>query len=154
MQGSTNLRKLIADSIAWLFILLWIYAAANKLLDVQTFKVKLGQSPLLTPIAGFVAWFIPMAEVLIAVLLVRERTQLTGLYASFGLMVLFTGYIITITQFSDFIPCSCGGILEHMTWNQHLIFNIGFVALAVIGILANPSNHISLQRIRTSRKPV
>lgn len=153
MQSSINRGKIISDSIAWLFIVLWIYAAANKLLDYQTFKVKLGQSPLLTPIAGLVAWLIPAIEIVISVTLAIESLRQLGLYLSFALMTLFTGYIITITQFSDFIPCSCGGILENMTWNQHLVFNIMFVVLAIIGIIIHRKN-ILLQQIRGYRKPV
>jgi len=63
------------------------------------------------------------------------RFRLLGLYASFSLMVMFTAYIIAITKFSDYIPCSCGGVLQNMSWNQHLIFNIGFILLAVAGII-------------------
>lgn len=33
------------------------------------------------------------------------------------------------------MPCSCGGILEKMNWNQHLLFNICFCVLAVPAIL-------------------
>jgi hypothetical protein len=32
------------------------------------------------------------------------------------------------------VPCSCGGILEEMSWNQHMAFNITFIAIAVIAI--------------------
>jgi len=50
-------------------------------------------------------------------------------------MVMFTSYIIAITRYSDYVPCSCGGALESLTWNQHLLFNIGFLLLALIGII-------------------
>src|SRR5690349_16907986 len=119
------------DVICCLFILLWVYAAMNKLLDVQTFRVKLGQSPLLTPFAGFVAWFIPSLEIILALSLAFTSSRRVGLYGSYGLMVMFTAYIITITRFADYIPCSCGGILENMSWNQHLIFNVAFVLLGL-----------------------
>jgi uncharacterized membrane protein YphA (DoxX/SURF4 family) len=64
--------------------------------------------------------------------------RLIGLYASFFFMILFTGYIVAILRFSSYIPCSCGGILQKMSWTQHLIFNIGFLLLAVIAILLYP----------------
>ncbi|MEJ0031509.1 MAG: MauE/DoxX family redox-associated membrane protein [Bacteroidota bacterium] len=41
-------------------------------------------------------------------------------------MVMFTAYIVVITRFSEYTPCSCGGVLEKMSWDQHLVFNIGF----------------------------
>jgi len=53
------------------------------------------------------------------------------------LMVLFTVYIYLILNFSDFIPCSCGGILEKMDWHTHLIFNLICVIAAVTAIFMN-----------------
>lgn len=142
----------LIEVICCLFILLWIYAAANKLLDVQTFHVKLGQSPLLTPIAGWVAWFIPLLEIAVAFCLAFPALRRVGLFASYGLMVMFTAYIIAVTHFSDYIPCSCGGILENMSWNQHLIFNAGFLMLALTGIILHHKNFVAISR--GSRKPV
>lgn len=49
-------------------------------------------------------------------------------------MAMFTTYIFIILNFSTFVPCSCGGILEKMGWTEHLIFNISFLLLAVLGI--------------------
>jgi hypothetical protein len=44
---------------------------------------------------------------------------------------MFTFYIVIILNFSSFIPCSCGGILEKLGWREHLIFNIFFLFLAL-----------------------
>ena len=153
MQSSPHLRKIFTEIISWLFIVLWTYAAASKILDHETFVVQLGQSPLLTPIAGFLSWFIPLIEIVTGIFLFSSKTRLMGLYLSFGLMILFSVYIFVITHYSSNVPCSCGGILEKMSWNQHLLFNLGFVVLAVAAILAEPKT-ISLQLIRGNRKPV
>jgi hypothetical protein len=67
-------------------------------------------------------------------MLVWPRWQLAGLYASLGLMVMFTTYIIVITHFGDYIPCSCGGVLQNLTWTSHLIFNSVFVLLALLAL--------------------
>jgi uncharacterized membrane protein YphA (DoxX/SURF4 family) len=133
-------KSTFLEIICLLFILLFVYAAINKLSDYQKFTVQLGKSPLLTDIAGIIAWFIPTIEIIIAILLSFSRTSLLGLYASFSLMVMFTAYIIAITQFSSFVPCSCGGVLQKMTWNQHLVFNIAFVLLAMYGIILKSKN--------------
>ncbi len=63
------------------------------------------------------------------------KYKIIGFYAALGLMIAFTGYIIAITQFSQYIPCSCGGILEKLGWTEHLIFNIVFDLLAIVAIL-------------------
>src|SRR5690606_29917948 len=51
------------------------------------------------------------------------------------MMVMFTTYIYITLNYSSFIPCSCGGILESMGWTPHLIFNLCFIVLALIGIV-------------------
>lgn len=55
-------------------------------------------------------------------------------------MVMFTTYIVIILHFTAFTPCSCGGALEKMGWTEHLIFNIVFVGLALIGIRITKSS--------------
>lgn len=123
------------EIICFLFIFLFSYAATSKLMDFDRFKIQLGQSPLLTVYAGWVAWVIPIVELLLAFLLAVPRYRLIALYGSLGLMSLFTMYIIAILNFSDYVPCSCGGILGKLGWQEHLVFNVVFVALAIIGIL-------------------
>jgi hypothetical protein len=120
--------------ITCLFLALFMYAAVTKLLDYQRFKVQVSQSPLLTIYANEVAFMIPTVEILIAASLFFLRTPLLGLYASYGLMVMFTAYIITILGFAERVPCACGGILQDMNWQQHLVFNIVFVLLGIAGI--------------------
>jgi len=130
--------RILLDSICILFILLFVYAASNKLLDFQKFKVQLGQSPLLTHLVDFTALFIPILEIIISLILCFPKLRLIGLYFSFTLMTMFTLYIISILNFSEHIPCSCGGVLQNMSWKQHLVFNIGFVLLGLFGILIYP----------------
>ncbi len=47
---------IILETIRVLYILLFVYAAVNKLLDIEKFRVQIGQSPMLTDIAWLVAW--------------------------------------------------------------------------------------------------
>jgi len=127
-------RNIILEIINILFIILFIYAATSKLLDFQKFRVQLGQSPFLTAHAGLIAWAIPLLEILIAVVFFIPKLRLYALYISLGLMVAFTTYIVMITRFSDYTPCSCGGVLEKLTWNEHLLFNTFFIVAAVWAI--------------------
>jgi len=138
-------KAIITEIIAALFILLFVYAATSKLMDYSKFRSQLGQSPMLSDFAGWVVWAIPLTEILISFILVSTRFRTLGLYASFSLMTLFTGYIIAITRFSTYVPCSCGGVLQHLSWSQHLVFNIFFMLLALIAILlgANDDAKIS-----------
>ena len=130
-------KNTIVEIISLLFILLFMYASTNKLIDYQKFRVQLGQSPLLTPFSNLVVWVVPLIEITISIMLVFLRFRRIGLYSSFTMMVIFTAYIIAVTNFSDHVPCSCGGILENMNWNQHLVFNIGFLLLSIVAVFLN-----------------
>ena len=128
-------RQVLIEIISLLFILLFVYAAVVKLLDFERFRVQMGQSPLLTEFSGFLAVVIPLLELAIAIMLAVSKYRLVGLLWSFGLMVMFTTYIISILQFSEHIPCACGGVLQSLGWREHLIFNVVFVFLAIIGVV-------------------
>ena len=135
MKLNNRLRTIIIEFACLLYIVLFVYAAVSKLIDFENFKVQLGQSPLLSAFATPVAIGVPVLEIVISIMLLLPKLKLYGLFSSFTLMVMFTAYIYIILNFSQFIPCSCGGVLEKMTWNQHLIFNIAFVFLAGLAIL-------------------
>lgn len=128
-------NKNIIEIISLLFVLLFLYAAMSKILDFENFQVQLGQSPLLSAFANFFSYLIPAVEVGISILLILPRYRIYGLWGALCLMTMFTAYIFIVLHFSSFVPCSCGGILEKMSWNVHLIFNLLFVALAIIGII-------------------
>lgn len=123
------------DIIVFLFMVLFIYAAATKLLEYEEFEAQIGKSPLITRYAGILVWLVPGTELITAAMLFIPRFRLIGLYASFSLMFAFTAYISFILTFSPYVPCSCGGILSAMGWTEHLIFNIAFMLLAVIGVI-------------------
>lgn len=135
MKISTSTKNSIINIISYLYILLFVYASVSKLLDFENFQIQLAQSPLLSAYAGIISIAVILVELIIAGLLSLKRTRLVGLYSSFSLMISFTVYIYLILNYSDFVPCSCGGILEKMGWTEHLIFNLVFVALALIAIV-------------------
>ena len=120
--------------ISYFFILLFVYAAVSKILDFENFQIQIAQSPLLSTYAGITSYALIIAELLISFCLILPRYRIYGLYSSLGLMTSFTIYIYLIIHYSEFVPCSCGGILEKLGWDEHLIFNIGCVIMAAIGI--------------------
>lgn len=137
---SDKIKNTVVLVVSYLYVLLFVYAAVSKLLDYENFKVQLGQSPLLSAYAGFVVWSIPFLELLIALLLTKEKYRSIGLYASLGLMVMFSSYIFLILNYSSYVPCSCGGILENMNWTEHLYFNLVFSFFALVAIAYSSLN--------------
>ena len=134
MKLSKSYNYYIPTIAGILYVVLFVYAATSKFFDFQNFQVQLGQSPVLTAYANWVSWGIPLVELIIASLFIFPKYVLLAFYASFSLMIRFTTYIIVILNFSDFIPCSCGGVLEKMSWTDHVIFNCVFIVIAVAGI--------------------
>ncbi|MDM1377699.1 MULTISPECIES: MauE/DoxX family redox-associated membrane protein [Myroides] len=120
--------------VRYFVVLLFVYAAISKLITFEEFKVQLTQSPLLSMYAGVIAYLVVISELVIAFLLTLRSKRLLGLYLSYGLMVAFTIYIYLILNYSDFIPCSCGGVLEKLGWNEHLWFNIITSVLILLSI--------------------
>lgn len=132
---SEKAKKIIVDIIISLYVLLFLYAASSKLIEYDKFQLQISKSPIITDYAPIIVWMVPALEIIISIMLLIKKTLMLGLYAALGLMCLFTAYIYAILNFSDDIPCSCGGVLQKMGWTEHLIFNIGFVLLAVAGIV-------------------
>jgi hypothetical protein len=97
--------------------------------------VQIAKSPLITGHESWIAWSVPTVEIVVAFLLFVPRVQLFALYGAFSIMFIFSIYIAFMLLFTPDLPCSCGGILNSMGWSEHLIFNIAFTLLAVLGIV-------------------
>ncbi|WP_407532449.1 MauE/DoxX family redox-associated membrane protein [Elizabethkingia miricola] len=131
------LKKIIQFAVSIFFVILFCYAAISKVLDFDNFQDQISALPLLNGSSQFLPHTIIIVELLIAGLLCYRKTRTAGLIGSFILMLIFTGYIALLIRTSKNLPCSCGGILEKMSWNQHLYFNIVCVILSVIALGLN-----------------
>ena len=118
-----------------LLIILYIYAALSKLLTFSEFRQQLHNQNLYPGFATFLLYFLPAAEIITAQLLCFRSTVVFGLIASGALLATFTGYIsLVMLHFWNRTPCSCGGILSHMSWTMHLIFNWVFLLLNLVAL--------------------
>jgi putative oxidoreductase len=117
-----------------LFIFLFIYTGINKFLVLRELKIALKDYPLIGSMSDIIAWVLPASELIISILLFVPYTRLFGLYSSLLLMILFTLYLSYMLIFTQERPCTCGGMLQKLSWPQHFIFNIFFITLAAISI--------------------
>ncbi|MBI5370596.1 MAG: hypothetical protein HZA79_01080 [Sphingobacteriales bacterium] len=145
-----SFRLFFTEIVAALFVLLFLYTAIMKLRDPGFFAGSMKHSPVLRPIAGFLAGFIPGVELLAVWLLILPATRLAGLILASGLMVLFTAYIACILLSAEPLPCSCGGVIQQLNWREHLLFNLFFLAAGLTSILLRKKN-IAINR--SSRIP-
>lgn len=129
-------RQVLLECISALLILLFVYASLSKFLDFKTFYGEMNNQPLPNSWTPFLVWVIPGSEIGISVSLIFERTRLLGFYASLVVMGLFTIYTgVILLHFFPYIPCSCGGVIKRLTWRQHLLLNLFFVALSILGVV-------------------
>ncbi len=131
----TKAFNLAIEAITAVLLLLWIYTGLNKLIHYDKFSFEAGRSPFLQHIAPLIAAMVPAGELGIAALLIFKRTRVAGLYASLFLMTLFTGYVYIMLHYAYDLPCSCGGIIELLTWEQHLMVNAMITLLTAVAIL-------------------
>jgi hypothetical protein len=136
-------RTILVDSVTYFFILLFLYTGIEKLTEINSFKDQMVSSPLLGPLGGFVAWALPITEILLTIVLFIPKWRLKGLYASLGLMVVFTIYLIVILAIDEHLSCSCGGIIENLTPRQHLLFNGATIVLAALAIVSERGISVS-----------
>ena len=127
-------KATIVEIISFLFIILFLYTGVSKLMEYAVFKEQIAESPVLQPVAPFIAWALPLTELLVSLMLIIPRWRLKGLYASLLLMIAFTIYIGAIMTFAKELPCSCGGIISLLSWRDHLILNSVFILLAFAGV--------------------
>jgi hypothetical protein len=127
--------NLAIEAITAVLLLLWIYTGLSKLIQYDKFRFEAGRSPFLQHMAPLAAAIVPSGELVIAAMLIFKRTRVAGLYASLFLLTLFTGYVYVMLHYAYDLPCSCGGIIELLTWEQHLVVNLMLTLLTAIAIL-------------------
>jgi uncharacterized membrane protein YphA (DoxX/SURF4 family) len=135
-------RKITIEIISSLFIVLFLYAALSKLFDYEKFSIQIGQSPLLTGFGNTIPWLVILLEITVCIFLIWRKFRLAGFLGAFSLMVMFTAYVVAILNFSSFIPCSCGGVLEKLGWHEHLLFNSFFTLLSLLGVLLESQGYM------------
>ena len=143
-------KQVLLECASALLIILFLYASLSKFLDFSTFRHDMKIQPLPASLTPLLVWVIPCAEIVIAASLIFDHTRRLGLYSSLILMGLFTIYSIAILlHLFRYVPCSCGGVIKHLTWPQHHVFNLFFTALAVGGILIQDRNLFNNNSFKT-----
>lgn len=147
---TSKTKEIIVDIISYLFIFLFIYTAYSKGMDFGTFAKSLGRYSLMESYADQIAWLVIAAEVFVSGLLLFPKTRRLGLTASLILKLMFTVALLIMVFTMDTQFCSCGGVLNSMGAKEHIWFNVGFIALAIIGIMLSKK---SMKTSSSSSRP-
>ena len=127
LSGNKPKRNLIVEIISGLLLIFFIHTIFYNFLNIQSLKNLLG---FYTRNTSEIAWVIIISETLIALLLFLPQTRLLGFFAVI-LISIFAGYIVI--KYS-FFPHHFGGILNHLSKTQHILFYSLLILMAITGI--------------------
>ena len=146
-----TVREKIADTAAYVFIFLFLYTASSKLMDLDTFRTALDNSVLLDGVAPLLAYAIPFLEIGLAAALIIPRTRQVGMRLSCILVIVFTMYLVYMVLFATAKTCHCGGVISQLSWEEHIWFNVGLIALALTGLRMNNFQSINFLTLKTKK---
>lgn len=131
----TNIKHNLRALPVLLLILLYVYTIVSKLGDYTGFRGQLHNQSFPPGLADALSILLPVTEGSILILLIIPQTVRQGLSGCLGLLAIFTAYIALVKLgFWDRVPCSCGGILNHMSWTVHFFFNSFFILINLLAI--------------------
>lgn len=126
-------NKHIYTTIHILIFTLFLYSGISKLTTFEVFVNNLDKSPILANLnTKLIAVVVIILELFIVAALFFDKVNKVGYFLTFFILLFFTGYILIMMKLSPYLPCSCGGLLDLLSWNQHLVFNILFMAMSAI----------------------
>ncbi|NII26127.1 hypothetical protein HB364_13620 [Pseudoflavitalea sp. X16] len=129
-------KSILVNVCCYALILLFVYAAAAKLLDYNRYVTAMRNQPFVDWLTYPLAWGIPAIELVLTAMLVTDRWRNLGFLGSLILMTAFTIYIaLILMKVFGRIPCACGGVINKLDWPDHLYFNLIFVGFSITGYL-------------------
>jgi len=115
-------------------IFLFVFSGYEKLVTHIQFLKGLEKVAIVGNYAFIISWLVPIAEIVISLLLVFPKTLKLGLNLFTSLMVIFTLYIGGVILWAENLPCHCNILVKQLSWPQHIIFNLAFIVIAIIGL--------------------
>lgn len=115
---------------------MWIPVSLDKILHFELFKSAMIQQPFNDGLGVILAHILPLLEISAVILLIKPSLRRYGFFLSAFLMTLFTGYVgLAIFGHPDNLPCGCGLVFQHLSWEVHLVLNVIFLVIGLLGLL-------------------
>lgn len=126
----------ILQIITILLLLIWIPVSIHKLLEFESFSLSISRQPINSFASKIAIYTIPILEILTSLLLISTKFRLWGFILSTLLMGLFSGYIaLALLDTWENLPCACGLIISNLGWTEHLLFNLAFFIVSLLGFI-------------------
>lgn len=121
-----RIRKIFIPLVTAFFT----YTFVTKALDLTSFSLNVAKTGLFTGgQVDFVVYTVLLVELTcILGLLLKENL---GIILSLCMMSTFTAYIIFLHISHKYEVCGCGGILNGLSFSNHLMINLGIMAILV-----------------------
>jgi len=142
--------KIILLSLA--VLALWIYVVFYKITDFRDFTSGIHRQPIPGFVQQAVIWLLPPIETMLILLFLKKRWRIYGFLLSALLLTIFTFYIsFGLAGAFGKLPCGCGGLIKDLSLSQHIIFNLVFASLSVLGFVlcyenSDTSHHLFLNK--------
>jgi len=130
-----NKVRMALQEMGCLFLsLVFLYTGIAKIYDWQGTKMAFHNQVFPVWMAEALVISLPPVEILAGLMLLVPKTRKMGLAASVVMMAVFTGYVgLVLTGIFGRIPCSCGGMISTLGWEEHLILNLVLLGIGVWG---------------------
>ncbi|WP_215226779.1 MauE/DoxX family redox-associated membrane protein [Echinicola shivajiensis] len=144
-----KLGEVLWEGIALVLMVLFAYTSFSKWYDWGGTQNAMYNQVFPQWMATLLLYGLPIMELVLAIMLLFPKTRTLSLWACLICLISFTVYIgLVLTDVFGRIPCSCGGVISSLGWETHFLFNLGFVVLAVVGILVKPDGKGTLDMRR------
>ena len=127
-------QKTIGEVGLMLLIAFFAYTLVNKLLQFQAFKINLARTGIFnSQWVDWVAYSTIIVEAICILLLVFVRKW--GLRFALLMMLAFTLYILYLATTGHYEVCGCGGVLNGLNFQWHLLINLLLIFILLLYVL-------------------
>jgi len=130
-------RSYVTKILQVILGIIFLYAGLRKVWEGDLFYHTLLNTPYLES-KVFAEWGsigVPVVEILTGIFLLLFSRKIIGVLCCFGLLLLYTVYMVTLLFFGDGIPCTCRTVLPFLGWYGHLYFTLACLVLTLLLLL-------------------
>jgi hypothetical protein len=136
MSNNINrIQKVVVEVIYLFLIAFFCYTASNKMINLYSFRTNLIKTSLFSQeTANVFSIFIIILEYLVVLVLLLYKK--IGVLIFSVIMLIFTLYISYLKFRGLYEICGCGGILNGLSYNYHLLINISLIIISLYSFYA------------------
>jgi hypothetical protein len=113
-----------------------LYSGISKYLNLLNFAFGMTNFSLFSgDLVFYLAYLIPAFEIILAILLLMNRTRKVAILGLSGLLITYSVYLTLFKYYATNGWCSCGSVID-LSLRQHLLFNI-ILILPLLVVLIN-----------------